>query len=237
MSNCVVLVRWQDNVKTSEWFSFNWTGNWKEDGWGLHWMSLHRLSKAELICWSFHSLILIEIFEVFLSHSPHILFAPPFPAIAIECFLVPLLCLFLWCSSPTLLGSCHSLLSSFFRFLQHAVIFSWKLSWCVYSSSFFQLHLLMIKNVFGSLFFSLSLSLLPICVLWSDTLSHFDWFPAWFLTFLPLQQGTCKTVWSYFFTCLQGNTGQFSDSLTHKGAHRQKQTYTHTLSICSTDRL
>lgn len=203
-------------------------------------MSLHCLSRAELICWSFHGLILIEIFGVFL--SPSLLHIPPSfslllpsAAIAIQCFLVPLLCLFLWRSSPTLLGSCYSLLSSFFRFLQHPLISSWKLSWCLlllFSASSFNYQ----KCFHISL--SLSLSAAFICslsVCSGSTSSRFHCFPACFLTSLPLWQGTCKTVCSYFFTCLQGNTGQFSGNVTH--ASTQTKTNTHTLSICSTDRL
>lgn len=105
-------------------------------------------------------------------YFPLSLFAPPSPAIAIPCFLVPLLCLFLWCSSPTLLGSCCSLLSSFFCFFQHPLIASWKLSWCVYSPFFFfSFVFLIMKNVFISLSLS-SIYLLPLCVLWPHLVSR-----------------------------------------------------------------
>lgn len=142
------------------------------------WADLLKLSQFNLNrdLWSFSLMPAPPYF-------PLILFAPPSAAIAIQCFLVPLLCLFLWCSSPTLLGSCYSLLSSLFCFLQHPLISSLKLSWCVYSSSFFQLHLLIIKNVFISLSLSLSLSymyLLPLCVL-QPYLISLSLFPCLFL--------------------------------------------------------
>lgn len=76
---------------------------------------------------------------------------------------------------------------------------------------------------------SLSLSATSICslsVCSGPTSSHFHCFPACFLTSLPLWKGTCKTVCSYFFTCLQGNTGQFSSSVTHTST--QTKTNTHT---------
>lgn len=69
------------------------------------------------------------------------------------------------------------------------------------------------------MFSSLCLSAAFICslsVCSGPTSSHVRGFPACFLTSLPLWQGTCKTVCSYFFTCLQGNTGQFSGSVAHK---------------------
>lgn len=86
------------------------------------------------------------------------------------------------------------------------------------------------------MFSSLSLSLSATCicslsVCSSATLSHFHGFPACFLTSLPLWQGTCKTVCSYFFTCLQGNTEQFSGSGTHEHTDKNKHTHTHTFHL------
>lgn len=78
--------------------------------------------------------------------------------------------------------------------------------------------------MFSSLSLSLSICSLSVCS--GPTSSHFHCFPACFLTSLPLWQGTCKTVCSYFFTCLQGKTGQFSSSVTHTST--QTKTNTHT---------
>lgn len=105
-------------------------------------------------------------------HFPLSLFAPPSPAIAIQCFLVPLLCLFLWCSSPTLLGSCYSLLSSFFCFFsapsnrQLEAFLA-----CLFPLLFLGLVFLIMKNVFISLSLS-SIYLLPLCVLWPHLVSR-----------------------------------------------------------------
>lgn len=140
MSNCLALhadkTVWK---RCRNWFFFNWTVNWTEDGWGLHWIWRWVCSAFPGLSWfrwSCHSLILIEIFGAF-SHARSI-------------FSFRSLCSSILCyrdsvfscptSLPYLVGLlAHSpwlllpLFPSFFVCLQGPLIPSWKISWCVFS--------------------------------------------------------------------------------------------------------
>lgn len=131
-------------------------------------MSFHCLSWAELIRWSFRSLILIEIFGVFLSRSLlHI--SPSFSLL-----LHPLLSQFsvvlshfsaFSCGAPRPLSlalAAHFFPLSFAFFSQNPLIASWKLSWCVYSLFFFSASSSNYQKCFH---LSLSLSAAFICSL------------------------------------------------------------------------
>lgn len=140
-------------------------------------MSFRCLSRAELICWSFHSLILIEIFGVFLPYS--LLHISP----SVSLLLHPLLSRFrvflshfsaFSCGAPRPL-SLALVAHFFFLFL---LLFSAPSNRqleaflvCLFPLLFFSFVFLIMKNVFISLSLS-SIYLLPLCVLWPHLVSR-----------------------------------------------------------------
>lgn len=83
------------------------------------------------------------------------------------------------------------------------------------------------------MFSSFSLPALFICslsVCSGPASAHVHVFPACFLTPLPLWQATCKTVCSYFLTCMQGKHWAIQR---YTRAHKNK--YTHFLFALQTE--